>query len=113
MSAYISCKAFARLFAGILFLFLIAPAYAVDTDGDGLDDTVETNTGVYVSPANTGTDPNNADTDYDSIPDGLELATSRDPLVADRAVSAGGDHTSRSMIPAWFAGALTALARRR
>jgi hypothetical protein len=31
---------------------------AIDTDADGLDNSVETNTGVYVSPTNTGTKPN-------------------------------------------------------
>ena len=82
MSTYISRNAFAHFVAGILFLFLTAPAYAVDTDGDGLDDAVETNTGVYVSPIDTGTDPNNADTDYDSIPDGLELQEDRSVTAA-------------------------------
>jgi hypothetical protein len=42
---------------------LPAALSAIDTDADGLDDSVETNTGVYVSPANTGTKPNNPDSD--------------------------------------------------
>ena len=50
-------KASARLIVSLLLVFLTAPAQAVDTDGDGLDDAVETNTGVYVGPADTGTDP--------------------------------------------------------
>ena len=33
-----------------------------DTDGDELEDGVETDTGTYVSATNTGTDPRNADT---------------------------------------------------
>jgi N-acetylneuraminic acid mutarotase len=33
----------------------------VDTDGDGLSDDIETNTGVFVSITDTGTDPNSAD----------------------------------------------------
>ncbi len=44
-----------------------------DTDGDRLPDSVETNTGIYVSKTNTGTDPNKADTDGDNIKDGDEV----------------------------------------
>ena len=43
-----------------------------DTDGDGLNDDVETNTGEWVSVSNTGTDPLNADSDDDNIVDGVE-----------------------------------------
>ncbi len=43
-----------------------------DTDGDGLSDKVETNTGVYVSAEDTGTNPRAADTDADGLPDGVE-----------------------------------------
>jgi hypothetical protein len=46
-----------------------------DADGDGITDASETNTGVYVSPTDTGTDPNNADTDGDGLSDGVETAT--------------------------------------
>lgn len=46
---------------------------ATDTDGDGLDDAVETNTGIYVSAADTGTDPNNRDSDADGLTDGQEV----------------------------------------
>jgi len=53
-----------------------------DSDGDGLDDSVETNTGVYVSETDTGTDPNNADTDGDSLKDGLEVSNGSDALSA-------------------------------
>ena len=41
-----------------------------DDDGDGLDDSVETDTGNYVDGTNTGTDPLNPDTDGDGICDG-------------------------------------------
>ena len=44
-----------------------------DADNDGLSDSVETNTGVYVSPEDTGTDPNNPDTDGDGVSDGKEV----------------------------------------
>jgi len=43
-----------------------------DTDGDGLEDNVETNTGTFVSASDTGTDPNKADTDNDGLNDGVE-----------------------------------------
>jgi alpha-galactosidase len=49
---------------------------AIDTDADGLDDSVETNTGVYFSPANTGTKPNNPDSDGDGAGDWYEVAAS-------------------------------------
>jgi hypothetical protein len=42
-------------------------ASSTDTDFDGLDDLVETNTGIYVSPTDTGTDPDSADTDGDFL----------------------------------------------
>lgn len=56
-----------------------------DTEGDGLTDGVETNTGTYVSPTNTGTNPLVADTDADSLSDGAELALvpPTNPLLAD------------------------------
>lgn len=44
-----------------------------DTDGDGIEDPYETNTGTYISPSNTGTDPANPDTDGDGIRDGQEV----------------------------------------
>ncbi|HUF60690.1 MAG TPA: LamG-like jellyroll fold domain-containing protein [Verrucomicrobiales bacterium] len=46
-----------------------------DTDGDGLPDPVETNTGVFVGPEDTGTDPTRADTDGDGLSDGVETGT--------------------------------------
>jgi len=45
----------------------------VDSDGDRLPDSAETNTGIYVDTNNTGTDPDNADTDGDGIKDGDEV----------------------------------------
>ena len=62
------------------WLVIVAPT--ADTDGDGLDDSVETNTGIYVSETDTGTDPNKADTDGDGVPDGLEVSEGTDPTDA-------------------------------
>jgi hypothetical protein len=50
-----------------------------DDDNDGLDDVVETNTGTYTSPTDTGTDPFNADTDGDGPTDGFEVQFGSDP----------------------------------
>ncbi|HVJ19482.1 MAG TPA: discoidin domain-containing protein [Polyangiaceae bacterium] len=44
-----------------------------DSDGDRLADSVETNSGQFVSSSNTGTSPNNPDTDGDGISDGDEV----------------------------------------
>jgi alpha-L-fucosidase 2 len=46
---------------------------ATDTDGDGIPDAFETNTGVFVSATNTGSSPILADTDGDSLNDGDEV----------------------------------------
>jgi hypothetical protein len=46
-----------------------------DTDADGLSDGVESNTGTFVSAANTGTNPLNPDTDGDGLQDGAETNT--------------------------------------
>ena len=46
-----------------------------DNDGDALVDSVETNTGIFVSADSTGTDPNLADTDMDEINDYEEIYT--------------------------------------
>jgi hypothetical protein len=55
----------------------IAPGASVtdiaDTDEDGLADSVETDTGTYVSPGDTGTDPAIADHDGDGVADGHEV----------------------------------------
>jgi len=55
------------------------PIETTDTDGDGLGDNAETGTGVYVSPTNTGTQANNADSDGDGISDGDEVSAGSDP----------------------------------
>ena len=62
-----------------LFLGLYTVVFAIDTDSDGLDDSAETNTGVYVSPANTGTNPNKPDTDGDLFGDGFEVSRGTNP----------------------------------
>jgi len=55
---------------------VIANASGADSDGDGLKDEFETNTGVFVSKTNTGTDPSKADTDDDGVGDWYEVYAS-------------------------------------
>ncbi len=50
-----------------------------DDDGDGLDDSVETDTGIFVSIGDTGTAPLNLDTDGDGFTDGEEVGAGSDP----------------------------------
>ncbi|MCG8315284.1 MAG: GDSL-type esterase/lipase family protein, partial [Pseudomonadales bacterium] len=50
-----------------------------DDDNDGLLDSVETNTGVYLSGSDTGSDPFRADTDGDGVNDAEEIALNRNP----------------------------------
>jgi hypothetical protein len=50
-----------------------------DADGDGVLNIHETNTGTYVSPTDTGTDPLDPDSDDDGASDGAELLAGTDP----------------------------------
>lgn len=70
------------IFAVAVLLPWIASAAPGDLDNDGLRDAVETNTGVYVSPSDSGTNPAVADTDGDSLPDGMELNLGTSPVSA-------------------------------
>jgi len=56
-----------------------ATASCADSDGDGLFDFVETNTGSFVDGNDTGSDPFAPDTDGDGYPDGQEVAWGADP----------------------------------
>ena len=58
----------------------IGDACDTDDDGDGLLDVSETNTGIYVSPGDTGTNPLLADTDADGFDDGLEVTFGTNPV---------------------------------
>jgi len=50
-----------------------------DDDGDGLLDAVETNSGLFLSASDTGTDSLIADTDGDGADDGFEVVAASDP----------------------------------
>jgi len=71
-----------------------------DTDGDGLKDGVESNTGYWTSATDTGTDPLKADWDGDGLLDGVETHTGvyvnasntgTDPFLTDSDFDAYGD----------------------
>lgn len=80
-----------------------------DSDNDGLLDQYETGTGEYVSPEETGTDPDNPDTDGDGLRDGAEVLQHRtNPNLADTdgdgfndgiELDAGFDPTMASSTP--------------
>jgi hypothetical protein len=50
-----------------------------DADQDLLPDSVETDTGVFVNATDTGTDPNDPDSDDDGVMDGIEVVLGTDP----------------------------------
>jgi hypothetical protein len=91
--------------------FNVSQIAGQDRDNDGLLDCVETKTGIYVDPWNTGTDPDNRDTDGDGLPDGDEVYThSTDPNLADSdgdgvsdyiEVYTGTDPGDASDYPVW------------
>ncbi|MDQ8189599.1 hypothetical protein [Roseibacillus persicicus] len=56
---------------------------ADDDDGDGLANTLESNTGIFVSINDTGTNPDDADSDDDGYSDALEVAAGTDPNRGD------------------------------
>ena len=60
-----------------------------DTDMDGYNDDVETDTGVWVSAMDTGTSPFNPDTDNDGLLDGVENPDL--PWDPDNAATQPGD----------------------
>ncbi len=67
----------------LLLLVSVTIAHGADSDSDGLDDAVETNTGVYVSQSDTGTNPNLSDSDHDLIPDALEIYFDKNPCAPE------------------------------
>ncbi len=67
--------------ANSLIVSAVAP---VDSDGDGLFDGVETNTGIFVDSGDTGSDPGANDTDGDGVLDGAEVLAGTDPNVSQR-----------------------------
>ena len=80
-----------------------------DDDSDGLLDVVETNSGVFVSPIDTGTDPLIADTDGDEVNDGDEVAAVTDLLndtlysgIPDGDMNGDGSHAYQRPLKVFF-----------
>lgn len=75
-----------------------------DTDGDGIADIYETNTGTYENPTDTGTDPANPDTDGDGLRDGDEVIAGTDPTSASSTFEANDiGSTASEFVVSWFA----------
>ena len=90
------------------------PLPGADSDGDGLTDDVETNTDIYVSPTNTGTDPNDPDSDDDGVNDGLEVIFGSDPNnPADTVALSGVNYTGMVLLASALAVVGLALMLRR
>ncbi|GAA3949166.1 hypothetical protein [Allohahella marinimesophila] len=66
----------AGILTGLFASLLMAStaAFAVDTDGDGIDDDVETALGMF---------PNRTDSDSDTIPDSIEIGSVSQPFDTD------------------------------
>ena len=73
-----------------------------DTDGDGLPDGVETNTGTWVNATNTGTSPTNADTDADGLKDGVETNTGTYVSTTDTGTSPLNADTDGDEAGDWY-----------
>ncbi|HUV10936.1 MAG TPA: TIGR03790 family protein, partial [Acidimicrobiia bacterium] len=70
-----------------------------DCDDDGLLDGVETSTGIYVGPDDTGSDPLDADTDNDGLLDGTEVHVyATDPTKPDDITDVYWDQTTTSVV---------------
>jgi hypothetical protein len=64
--------------------FKVSVVQTPDADNDKIADQFETGTGIYVSPVNTGTDPNKFDSDGDGLDDWTEISVrATDPNKAD------------------------------
>ncbi len=70
-----------------------------DDDDDGLLDGVETDTGSYVSPTDTGTDPLLFDTDGDGASDGVEV--NRGPYLGSDPTDSGSTPIAIPALPRW------------
>ena len=82
-------------------------APGTDTDGDGILDIYETDTGVFNSPTDTGTDPNDPDSDDDGWNDGDEVVVGTNPNTFtdpdDYFKVSNADNGGSGFLVEWFA----------
>ena len=89
------------------------PAYLdPDDDNDGLADSVETDTGMFVDASDTGTDPLDADSDDDGFDDGMEVAAGSDPNDDQSTPPPPQIPALPAWLGAWLAGLLVYATRR-
>jgi hypothetical protein len=95
----------------------LGDACDTDDDNDGLLDAVETNTDIFVSPTDTGSDPLDADSDGDGFDDGIEVLAGSDPNDAGSVPTAALPALTQRGLAALMGGillaAVSALALRR
>lgn len=72
-----------------------------DTDGDGLSDAVETNTGIWVGIGSTGSNPLLPDTDGDGLSDGAEVAVLPTPTNPNLADTDGDGRSDADEVHGW------------
>ncbi len=75
-----------------------------DTDGDGILDAYETDTGTFNGPTDTGTDPNDPDSDNDGMNDGDEVVAGTNPNIESECFTMEAVSNSTSgFVVEWFA----------
>ena len=79
----------------------VPAAGETDTDEDGLADSVETDTGVFVNVRNTGTSPRLKDTDLDGVSDAVEIFGTKSGVNL-RAMGASPVHRNIFLEYDWF-----------
>jgi formylglycine-generating enzyme len=72
-----------HILASQIATLTVLPLGTLDTDGDGLPNAVETQSGLWADAAHRGTHPFRWDSDGDSLPDGVETNTGRYVSAAD------------------------------